>query len=138
MGSNPTLSASLLQLGEIIIPLNETHARLANAALYYFIILALWGYWRFFRKQGLSSGFWGSVVIGEILLLLQSGLGALLLLSGSSPGRGIHILYGVVSLLALPAVYLYTRGRQERAEMLMYSTTTLITFGLVLRAITTA
>jgi hypothetical protein len=120
------------------MPPTEIHARLANAALLYFIAVSLWGYWLFFRKQGISSSYWGALAIGEILLLLQSGLGLYLYLSSLRPDRWVHILYGVVSLLVIPGVYLYTRGRDDRPEGLIYATMILITAGLILRAITTA
>jgi len=116
----------------------EIHGRFANTALYYFILLTVWGYWRFFRKRGMDPGFWGALVIGEILLLLQSGIGGYMWLIGLRPARWAHYLYGVVGPMALPMVYMYTRGRQDRPEMLMYGTTTLITVGLILRAMFTA
>jgi hypothetical protein len=118
--------------------LSEVHGRIATTSLYYFILLTVWGYWRFFCKERLSAVYWGSLAIAEGLLLIQSGLGFYLWFLGLRPSRSIHILYGIVSMMALPAVYMYTRGRQERAEMLMYGTTTLITVGLILRAMTTA
>ena len=114
------------------------HGNLANAALIYFAILAIWGIVRFFRRQGISSSYWGALVIAEILILAQGTLGAVLWYSNLRPARSVHILYGLVSALAIPAVYAYTRGREERAEMLMYGVATLVTVGLILRAIVTA
>jgi len=114
------------------------HALLANVVLYYFLALTVWGYWRFYRKQGLSPDFWGALVIAEGLLVVQFLLGGGLWLAGFRPARSIHILYGIVTLLTLPGVYLYTKGRTEKPEMLMYATISLITAGLVLRAISTA
>ena len=119
------------------MPLNEIHANLANTALYYFVLLAVWGYFRFFRKEGISSGFWGAIVIAEILLLLQSVLGGYLWISGLRPARTIHLLYGIVTPMALPMVYMFTKGHQERRDMLMYGTTCLFAVGLVLRAMST-
>ena len=116
----------------------EIHGRLANTAVFYFGFLALWGLVRFFRRQGLTPAYWGALVIAELLILTQGGIGAFLWYSGLRPGRGVHILYGLVSGLAIPAVYAYTRGREERAEMLMYGVATLVTVGLILRGIATA
>jgi len=48
------------------------------------------------------------------------------------------LLYGIVSLLALPMIFAYTRGREERPDILMYSVGFLVLIGLLLRAITTA
>ncbi len=116
----------------------EIHARLGNAALIYFAVVSLWGYWRFFRKQGIDGAYRGALAIGIMLLIAQAGLGAAMWLGGLRPGRSVHLLYGIVSIVAVPLAYAYTRGRMARPEMLVYSTTTLITVGLILRAITTA
>ncbi|HNB50901.1 MAG TPA: hypothetical protein PK530_03115, partial [Anaerolineales bacterium] len=54
------------------------------------------------------------------------------------PARWAHYLYGIVGPMALPMVFMYTKGRQERPELLMYATTTLITVFLIIRAMVTA
>jgi hypothetical protein len=118
--------------------LSEVHGRLAWAALLYFVAISIWGFIRFFRKQGIDSSFWGALAIGEVLLLVQSGLGLYLWLIDLRPERSVHILYGVVSLLIIPGVYAYTRGRDDRPEGLVYAALGLFTAGLILRAITTA
>ena len=116
----------------------QIHDSLANTALIYFAVLAIWGLVRFARRQAISSSYWGALVIAELLILTQGGIGAFLWYTGHRPERGIHILYGLVSALAIPAIYAFTQGREERSEMLMYSVATLVAVGLVLRAITTA
>ncbi|HLA97685.1 MAG TPA: hypothetical protein VJL34_04465 [Anaerolineales bacterium] len=114
------------------------HAGLATTVLYYFLILALWGLWRFVRKQGIDSSFWGMLVIAEVLVLVQGGLGVALWLSGGPPGRGwIHVLYGVVSVLTLPAIFAYTQGNQDRRAMLIYGVALLFLVGITLRAMGT-
>jgi hypothetical protein len=100
--------------------------------------MAVWGFWRFFRRSGVSSSYWGAAIISEILVLLQGGLGLYLWIAGLRPVRGgIHILYGVALALAVPLVYTYTRGRKDRPEMLLYAVAFLIMCGLVLRAMVT-
>jgi len=56
----------------------EIHARLANTAMIYCAILAMWGLFRFFRKEGLSGGYFGAIVIAEILLVIQGTVGVFL------------------------------------------------------------
>lgn len=113
----------------------QIHGSLANTAMYYFLILAVWGLWRFARKQEIDSSYWGALVISEILVILQGGLGVYLWLSGAQPGRGwVHILYGVVSVLTLPAVFAYTRGGQDRRAMLIYGVALLFLVGIAIRA----
>lgn len=115
------------------------HERLAITSLYFFLIISVWGYYRFFRKQGLDSAYWGVLVIGEILIIAQGVLGGWLYIEGLRPARDVlHILYGVIIPIMIPGAYLYTRGRGERAEILVYSTAAIIACGLILRAIYTA
>ncbi len=115
------------------------HERLATTALYYFLIIALWGYYKFFRKQSIDSSYWGILAIAEILVLGEALLGGYLWFSGFRPARGwLHILYGSLIPAMIPLAYAYTRGRAQRAEILVYGTVTIITAGLILRAIYTA
>jgi len=114
------------------------HGRLANTVILYCLALSLWAFWRFFRKQGVDSSYWGALVIGEILILVQGAIGAYMwLINALRPERGIHILYGVVTALTIPAVYAFTRGRSDRRDMLIYATSMLFLFGISLRALTT-
>ena len=119
--------------------LAEIHARLANTALFYTIILAVWALWRFFRRQSVDSSYWGALVIGEVLFLIQGALGAFLFFSGIGElTRGlIHILYGVVSVLVIPAVFLFTRGDESRRVMLIYGASLLFLMGIIFRSMAT-
>ncbi len=119
--------------------LAEVHARLANTAMIYCIIMAVWGLWRFFRRQGLSGGYFGAVVIAEILLAIQGLIGLILWFGVGTDRPGyVHWIYGVVLVLGAPIVYVYTKGRQDRPEMLLYAVAYIIMIALVLRAIVTA
>jgi heme A synthase len=98
------------------------HDRLANTALLFCLFMTVWGFWRFFRKNGMNSSYWGAAIIAEFLLLLQGGIGFYLWIAGLRPDRGwVHILYGISLVLAVPLVYTFTRGRQDRPEMLLYA-----------------
>jgi hypothetical protein len=118
--------------------LAQIHGQLANTAFLYFLIIAIWGVVRFFRRQGVGSAYWGALVIAEVLILVQGTLGAVLWYTGNRPARGIHILYGLVSGLTIPAVFAFTKGREDRRDMLVYGVTALVTVGLIMRAVVTA
>lgn len=120
----------------------EVHGRLANTALFFTLAMAVWGLFRYFRKQGLDSSYWGALIIGEILYLVQGALGAYLFFSGvgNLTGRYIHILYGVVSVLVIPSVFAFTRGEGEgeRRVQLVYAVALLFLVGILIRARATA
>jgi len=114
------------------------HGRLANTVVMYAILMALWGFWRYFRKQGMDSSYWGAVVIAEVLILIQGAVGVFMRISGILPARGwFHILYGIVAAISLPAVYMFTKGRDERRDMLIYAAIFLFLTGIALRAMAT-
>lgn len=118
----------------------EIHGRLANTALIYAGVMAVWGLWRYFRKQNVSGNYWGALAIGEILFLAQALLGAYLYFSGigNLAGRGMHILYGVVAVLVLPALFAFTRGDEQRRVNLVYGAGLLFLIGILIRSIATA
>ncbi len=118
--------------------LPEIHARLGNTALYYLIAMAAWGLWRVLRRQGVDSNYWGALIIAEILILLQGGLGGHMWLSGLRPARTIHLLYGIVGALIIPGIYAYTKGESDCRVMLIYALALLFGVGILLRAIMTA
>jgi len=118
--------------------LADFHARLAISAILYALVLGLWAFWRYFRRQGVHSSYFGALVIAEILFLAQGALGGYMWLTGLRPERGgIHILYGVVGALTIPGVYLFTKGREERRETLIYALAMIFATGILLRAMTT-
>jgi len=66
-------------------------------------------------------------------------VGGLLYLGGARPARiEVHILYGVLLVIVLPATFAYLRGRDERREALIYGLVGLFLAGVSLRAIVTA
>jgi hypothetical protein len=118
--------------------LDQIHAGLANTVILYLIIMVVWGVWRYIRNEGVGSSFWGALVIVEILILVQGALGGYLWLTGLRPARGgVHILYGVVAVLGIPAAYLYSKGRESRTEILLYTLALLFLVGIAFRAMST-
>ena len=119
--------------------LAEVHGRLANTAMIYCIIMAVWGLIQFFRGKGVSGGYFGAVVIAEVLFAIQGLIGLILWFGVSTFRPGwVHWLYGIVLLMGAPLVYAYTKGKNDRPEMLLYAVAFVIMIALVLRAMVTA
>jgi hypothetical protein len=118
----------------------EIHGGLANTGLYYTIAMAVWGLYRYFRRQGVDSSYWAALVIAEALYLIQGALGAYLFFSGIGRLEGgfMHILYGVVAVLVVPALFMYTRGDETRRVMLVYGVGFLFMIGIILRSMATS
>ena len=67
------------------------------------LLAGAWGGIAWLRRQP-AVGFWYALRVAQVAVVLQVGLGAILLLSGREASSGLHYLYGVlpvvVSLLA--------------------------------------
>ena len=114
------------------------HARLMITIVLFFGALTLWGLANALRRAGVSGGYRGALAIGELLMLSEFLLGVILFVSGDRPYRpSIHILYGLVAILTLPATFAYTRGRDARVEQLIYALTCLFLCGIALRGVET-
>jgi hypothetical protein len=114
------------------------HERIGNAAPLFMILAGVLSLFNYVRGRGVDGNILGILVVGEILMLVQAGLGLILLASGLFPGRLIHFLYGGLSVLALPALWVYTRGATDRRASLIWGLAGLFMMGLALRAIGTA
>lgn len=117
--------------------LTDVHCRVGLAVVFFAFALGIWGVIAFLRGLGVTSSYFGALVIGEILIIAQGLIGVGLLVSGHSPLDGLHFLYGIVIPLAWAAVYVYTRGAQTKREMLIYAIMSFFVMGLGVRGIMT-
>lgn len=125
--------------GGIAMSMIEIHSRLGNTVLFYVILMAVWGLWRYFRRQDVDSSYFGALVIAEVIFVIQGLLGLYLWISGVGQlGSSMHILYGVVNLLVVPVIFLFTHGDNTRRTLLIYSLGFLFLIGIILRSMGTA
>lgn len=118
--------------------MTTVHGLLSNSILYFLLIAGVWGLVTAFRKKGVNSNYWGILVIGELLLIAQAIIGVVLYVGGDRPGRpGIHILYGIVTVITLPAYYAFSKGRDDRTAALLYGLFCIFIAGITLRSVTT-
>ena len=99
------------------------HAGLARTAVLYSLLAGLWGLFRYFRRQGIDGSFLGAIFVAELLFIFQGIIGLLLVITGHYANLArpsVHILYGVVSVIVLPAIYAYTHGDTNRRTLLIY------------------
>ena len=116
----------------------EIHRGLANAATMFMAILAIWALFQRLRSRPLDGNWYGAAVIGELLLLAQFGVGWILWFEGMGSGlprAWIHILYGVVAVITLPAGYLYfSKVQDPKVQTLAMALICVFLWGIVLRA----
>ncbi len=118
--------------------LSVVHGNLANSVLLFMVIAGIWGIITRYRNQAITGNYWGILAVGELLILGQGLLGAYLWILGERPGRmGVHVLYGVVAVIALPAYYAITKGRDDKYAALAYGFLCLFLAAISLRAMVT-
>ncbi|MCB0098533.1 MAG: hypothetical protein KDE50_32445 [Caldilineaceae bacterium] len=116
----------------------EIHARLANTASLFLAVLAVWAIISRVRTRPLDSNWFGAAVIGELLLLAQFILGWVLYFEGYGvvlPRSYLHILYGAVAVIALPAGYMYfAQLENENVKSIALAFICIFLWGIVQRA----
>lgn len=118
--------------------LPRTHDFLSQACTIFALLVTLFGLVQMARRQGIGGDFFGAVVIGECLILVQAAIGLVMIIVGLAPGRTIHILYGIVAVITWPAIFAYTRGGTSQRDMTLWTLASAFLFGIMLRASQTA
>lgn len=113
------------------------HERLATVGLIYSLAVGAWALYLAFTKRDLSSGFWGALVINELVFIAQTVVGTMMWIEGLRPGRPVHLLYGVLSVIVLPSAFAFTKGQATRREAATYGLICLFLAGVAIRAATT-
>jgi len=116
----------------------EVHRGLANASTLFIAALAIWALVLRVRSRPLDGSWFGAAVIGEILLVAQFAVGWILWFQGMGtvlPRAWIHILYGVVAIITLPAAYLYFSKIQDpKVQTIAMAVACAFLWGIVLRS----
>ncbi|MCS6774640.1 MAG: hypothetical protein RMM31_03665 [Anaerolineae bacterium] len=118
--------------------LPQIHANLATAVMMFNTILGIWGFIKYFRGEGMDGNFFGAVALSPVLGFVQMMIGFALLAQGlGGIPRAVHYLYGVLVVISVPATFAYTRGRDDRGAVLLYSAILLLTALFGSRAVAT-
>ena len=120
------------------MPITQIHAGLANTASLFVAILSIWALFLAMRNRPLDGGWLGAAVIGELLLVAQFALGWVLWFQGYGavlPRAWIHILYGAVAVITLPAAHAYfSTIKENRVQTLAMFAVCAFLWGIVARA----
>ena len=120
------------------MPLPLIHDRLAQTAMLFIGILAIWALVLRFRSRPLDGNWFGAAIIGEFLLIGQFVLGFLLFFQtggATLPRAYLHILYGAVAVIALPAGYSYfAKLEDENVKTVAMAAICFFLWGVIIRA----
>jgi hypothetical protein len=116
----------------------QIHDGLANTAVLFVAALGIWALVLRLRSRPLDSAWSGAAMIGEVVIVVEAALGGVLYLQGLSsslPRPFLHILYGVVALICLPAAQSYFGNLEdENVKTLAMAATCAFLWGILLRA----
>ncbi len=118
----------------------QIHASIATTVMLFNTVLGVWGLLKFLRKQdNIDGSFWGAIALSPVLGLAQAIIGVIMIGRGfGSVVRLVHYLYGTLCVIAVPATFAFTRGRDDRGALLIYSMILILTAIFGLRAYMTA
>ncbi|RIK50742.1 MAG: hypothetical protein DCC57_11525 [Chloroflexi bacterium] len=118
--------------------LTQLHAGLSNTAVLFVGVIGVWALLLRIRSRPLNPSWYGAAVVGEIVLVLQGLLGTLLYFQGLDVMLArpfMHILYGIVAVVTLPASYSYFGHLEDdRVKTLAMAVTCFFLWGILLRA----
>jgi hypothetical protein len=136
LGLHQTLAVIVLVAGAITLILGlvcivlsrrsaTAHADAANSAL---ANSALATPLRIFRYA-----LWATAGIG----VLQAIVGGILFLQGDRPGEGLHFVYGIIVLGAVPVAYVYSDQKDVRRDIIIMAIAAAAVVGAAIRAFAT-
>ncbi len=76
---------------------------------------------------------WATAIAG----LVQDALGGILFLQGHHPGEGLHYVYGLIVLAAVPVAYVYSDQKQVRRDIIIMTIAAAAVVGAAIRAFAT-
>ena len=117
-------------------PLVLVHVNLFRAGVLISLIIAGWGFATYVRQGTASGGLRSTLVLAAALFLIEGLWGLLLLATGHHLADRLHLLYGVLLVIALPIAASYV-GQDRRREPLVYGIVGLLLAALAIRAFMT-
>lgn len=118
--------------------LTQVHAGLAQTGTLFMIALGVWAIVFRIRSRPLDGSWYGGAAVGEILMLVQFVLGWVLYgqgLGDNLPRAFVHILYGAVAVITLPAAYLYlSKLEDENVKSILFAIVCFFLMEVVIRA----
>jgi hypothetical protein len=114
--------------------LSEIHSRLAISVMLFTGLATIWGLVSYIRGKRMGGQCWGILAIGEFLFILQIVFGIILWLGGARPMRDVHLIYGAVTVLAIPGYFAISKGRDDHTATLAYTLIFIFLVGISARA----
>lgn len=127
-----------MMLGVVHTSLTVTlHQGFSRVVLVYSLVVAIWALFLYLSGSNPSGSYLGAAVINEGVVVVQGLIGLVLLAQGDRPHEGLHLVYGIISVLALPTAYFMSANATQRRDSLLFGFAGLVLVGASIRAIMT-
>ncbi|MBX3051539.1 MAG: hypothetical protein KF753_08705 [Caldilineaceae bacterium] len=118
--------------------LSIIHIGLAQSATLFMIALGVWAIILRIRSRPLDGNWFGAAAVGEILMVAQFAIGFILYgqgLGDNLPRAFVHILYGAIAVITLPAAYAYlSKLEDENVKSILFAIVCFFLMEVVIRA----
>ena len=111
---------------------------MANTGVLYMFACSVWGLAMVWRKRPMDANYRGILAIGYVLGDLIGLVGVVLFVAGARPADPLHVLYGLLAALTLPAAAAYLQDKPDARKPLVYGLVSLFLVGVLIRGIITA
>ena len=122
----------------LIVTLLPIHRQLATTGVLYMFACGVWGLIMWRQKKPMDANYRGLLAIGYVLGDVIGLLGMIMLLAGAQPKDSVHILYGLLAAMSLPAAAVYLQERSNDRKPVIYAIVSFFVFGVMIRGIITA
>lgn len=107
------------------------HSLLGQVAIYTSGVMGLWAFGLLVARKPLGKGFFVAAAMTITIVVVQVGLGLIMLSEGRDPGSK-HVFYGIVILFSVSFAYVY-RAQFARHPQLSWGILFLFLSGLGIR-----
>lgn len=118
--------------------MTELHLLLAEVALALVALAAIWSAAAVILRRDPGRLYLVNLIWVVIVLVAAAGFGALMLATGRGPRDGLHVLYGVLAVAALPVAAAVAGDRPARDRAVVGLIAVIVLIILVLRLFQTA
>lgn len=115
------------------------HQKLAVALIALGLVGTAWGLWGWRRNGAIAPGLRAFLLLCEAVVLLEDLFGLVLLAQGYRPHNlAFHLMYGAISALVIPVVWILSSRSSAKSEALYMSLGALLFAGVTFRALAVA
>lgn len=113
--------------------MSQAHGLVAQIAIVLGLSAVAWSITLLVTRRASGPLFLGNLVSVFLVVVVAAVLGVAILLSGTPPRDGLHVVYGALALGVLPGAALIAAGRTAREQSIVVATGAIVLLILIAR-----